>query len=97
MICLLVMTQDKSQRYAMQNGRVLETNIEELAAFLGVTFLMGINKLPSLKLYWATDEGLGNTLIQNTMTRQRYLDILENIHRRFHLKLVQLLTGSPFL
>ena len=77
---LFSLVRDESQRYAMQNGRVFETNDEELAAFLGVIFVMGINKLPSLKLYWATDEGLGNALIKNTMTRQRYMDILQNLH-----------------
>ena len=41
---------------------------------------MGINTLPTIKSYWSIDEGLGNPLIQKAMTRERFLDILQNIN-----------------
>ena len=41
---------------------------------------MGIHKLPKMRDYWSVDEGLGNTLIQKTMTRDRFLEILQNLH-----------------
>ena len=34
----------------------------------------------SIKSHWAVDEGLGNPLIQNTMARTRFVEILRNIH-----------------
>ena len=41
---------------------------------------MGIHKLPKLRDYWSVNEGLGNNLIQTTMTRDWFLEILQNLH-----------------
>ena len=38
--------------YATQKGRNFETTEGEMKAFLGINFIMGINKLPSLEDYW---------------------------------------------
>ena len=46
--------------YAQQNGRQFETNNEEMMAFLGMNYIMGINRLPSVKDYWQVDEYIGN-------------------------------------
>ena len=59
---------------------MFQTTLEELCAFLGINILMGIHKLPKMRDYWSVDEGLGNTLIQKTMTRDRFLEILQNLH-----------------
>ena len=77
---LLTMLKTESERYTAQNGRQFQISEEEINAFLGVNILMGIQKLPSIKSYWAVDEGLGNPLIQKTMTRTRFMEILRNIH-----------------
>ena len=77
---LLTLIKTESERYAEQNGRIFQTSIEELSAFLGINILMGIHKLPSMKDYWSVDDGLGNPLIQKAMTRSRFLDILQNLH-----------------
>ena len=69
----------KSERYAEQNGRMFQTTLEELCAFLGINILMGIHKLPKMRDYWLVDEGLRNTLIQKTMTRDRFFEILQNL------------------
>ena len=76
---LLLLLKTKSERYAEQNGRVVQTTLEELSVFLGINILMGIHKLPKMRDYWLVDEGLGNTLIQKTMTRDRFLEILQNL------------------
>ena len=78
--CLLTLIKVQSERYAEQNGRVYETTIDELAAFLGINILMGINRLPAIKDYWSLEEGLGNPLIQKAMTRSRFFEILQNMH-----------------
>ena len=70
----------ESERYTAQNGRQFQISEEELCAFLGANLLMGINKLPTMENYWSVDEGLRNSLIQNAMTRARFLEILQNIH-----------------
>ena len=77
---LLSMMKTESERYAAQNGREFKISEEELCDFLGVSILMGINKLPTIKSYWSVNEGLGNSVIQTAMARGRFLEILENIH-----------------
>ena len=73
---LLSLLKTESERYAEQNGRMFQTTLEELCAFLEINVLMGIHKLPKMRDYWPVDEGLGNTLIQKTMIRDRFLEIL---------------------
>ena len=41
---------------------------------------MGINKLPSVASYWEVEKYFGNDGIKNVMTRQRFQDILQNLH-----------------
>ena len=76
---LVLLLKNESERYAQQNGRIFSTTTEEISAFMGVNFLMGINNLP-IREYWSTSEGLGNSLIQKVMTRNRFMEILRNIH-----------------
>ena len=61
---LLSLLKTVSVRYAEQNGRMFQTTLEELCAFLGINILMGIHKLPKMRDNWSVVEGLGNTLIQ---------------------------------
>ena len=53
---------------------------DELKAFLGLDFIMGINKLPFLGDYWSTDKYIRNEKIQNVMTRTRFQSILQNFN-----------------
>ena len=77
---LLSLLKTELERYAEQNGRMLQNMLEELCAFLGISILMDIHKLPQMRDYWSVDEVLGNTLIKKTMTRDRFLEILQNLH-----------------
>ena len=45
---LLTLIKIESERYAAQNWRVFQTANDELAAFLGINILMGINRLPAI-------------------------------------------------
>ena len=77
---MLSLLKTESERYAKQSGRVFQTKLEELCAFLGIKILMGIHKPPKMRDYWSVDEGLGNILIQKMMTTDRFLEILQNLH-----------------
>ena len=83
---LLSLLKTESERYAEQNGRMFQTTLEELRAFLGINILIRIHKLPKMRDYWSIDEGLGNFLIQKTMTRNRFLEILQNLHFAYNLQ-----------
>ena len=45
----------ETNKYAQQNGRNFSRNSDEIRAFLGINFVMGINKLPSIDKYWAAE------------------------------------------
>ena len=70
----------ETNRYTTQKGLNFETVKNEMKAFLGVNFIMGINKLPSLEDYQSTDKCIGNEKIQNVTTRTRFQSILQNLH-----------------
>ena len=85
---------------------MFQTTLEELCAFLGINILMGIHKLPKMRDYWSVDEGLGNTLIQKMMTRDRFLEVLQNLRFADNLQklppkesesLIVLGNSDPFL
>ena len=77
---LLSLLKTELERYIEQNGRLLQTTLEELRSFFGINILMGSHKLPKMRDSWSIDEGLGNTLIQKTMIRDRFLEMLQNLH-----------------
>ena len=47
--------------------------------FLGIIFIIGINKLLCLENYWSTDKFIRNEKIQTVMTRRRFQSILQNL------------------
>ena len=77
---LLKIIVTETNRYVTQIGCNFETTEDEMKAFLGINFIMGINKLPSLEDYWSTDKCIGIEKIQNVMTRTRFQSILQNLH-----------------
>ena len=77
---LIDMIVEQSNLYAVQNGREFKTNAEEIRAFLGTNFIMTICKLPTLKCYWMADDFITNDGIRNIITRDRFMDILKNLH-----------------
>ena len=77
---LLEVIATETNRYATQKGCTFETTEYEMKAFLGIDFIMGINKLPSLEDYWSTDKCIGNGKIQNLITRTRFQSVLQNLH-----------------
>ena len=50
-----VLIVEQSNLYAHQNGRNFTITKEELKAFLGINFVVAINKLPTIAVYWRVD------------------------------------------
>ena len=77
---LLELIVEQSNFYAHHNRRNFTITKEELKAFLGINFLIAINKLPTIAEYWRVENLIGNDGIQNTMTRNYFCEILQNLH-----------------
>ena len=77
---LLEIIVTETNRYVTQKGRNFERTEDEMKAFLGINFIMGVNKFPSLEDYWSKDKCIGDEKIQNVMTRTRFQSILQNLH-----------------
>ena len=75
----LCRTATESIRYALQKGRRFTCTDQEIEVFIGVTYFMGLIKLPSLRDYWRTDD-LGVSFGRNAMPRDRYEEIRANLH-----------------
>ena len=46
-----------------------------MKAFLGIEFVVGINKLRFFKGYWSIDKCIENEKIENVMTKARFQSI----------------------
>ena len=65
---LLDLILKQSNLYALQNERKVLVTKEEMKAFLGINFVMEINKLPTIDDYWRSSDNLiGNGGIQKKM------------------------------
>ncbi|XP_028852305.1 piggyBac transposable element-derived protein 4-like [Denticeps clupeoides] len=56
------------------------TDGREMRAFLGLNVLMGVNQLPDLGMYWASDIFIGNAGFKKTMTARRFEKLNRNLH-----------------
>ena len=51
-----------------------------MRAFLGIIYIMSINKLPTIKSYRECGQYVGNEGIRNVMSRSRFEEILQHLH-----------------
>ena len=70
----------QTECYARQIGIAFETTAEEIKAFLGISILMGLVKLPSMRDNWTTDPELSAPFSSNIMTRARFELIRRCLH-----------------
>ena len=49
---IIKLTVAESNLYVQQKEREFQTNEQEMRAFLGINYVMSINKLPATKSYW---------------------------------------------
>ena len=66
---LIKLTVFESNLYAQQKEREFETNEQEMRAFLGISYVMSINKLSTIKSYWEYGQYVGDEGIRNVMSR----------------------------
>ncbi|KAJ8930925.1 hypothetical protein NQ314_016224 [Rhamnusium bicolor] len=57
-----------------------DTNRAEIEKLIGILMIMGINKLPQMRLYWSNNDMYSNERIKNTMTRNRFDMLLRCLH-----------------
>ena len=69
----------ESIRYALQNGKEFTCIDREIEVYFGITYFMGIVKLPSIRDYWRTDS-IGSDFVKNSMSWKRYEEIRQNLH-----------------
>ena len=77
---LLELLVEKSNLYAHHNGRNITVTKGKLKAFLGINFVMVINKLSMIAEYWRVDNLICNDGIQSTLIQNRSCEILQNLH-----------------
>ena len=70
----------ESNIYAEKKGVSLNLTLDEFQNVLGILFLSGYNKVPSTRLYWSNENDIRNDLVASTMTRNRFFEIIRNIH-----------------
>ena len=80
---LLEIIVTETNRYATQKVCNFETTEGEMKAFLGINFIMGINKLPSLEDYWLIDKYIGNEKIQNVEKGEKGIEFRFKCGTRF--------------
>lgn len=74
--------------YIVQKGkRIQPITKEELYAFLGIEFFCSYHRLPQKRHYWCCDSDLGVPIVTQTMTRERYKQILSVIHLNDNLSI----------
>ena len=62
----------ESTLYSQQNGHHFITNPEKMKVFLGTNYVMVVNQLPNISMYWYCDHLTGKNGIQNIFLRGRY-------------------------
>lgn len=73
--------QSESTKYALSlNCPDPKITISDLNSFFGILILSGYNKLPGKTFYWDSGEDVGNTFVQNSMRRDRFVSIMRFMH-----------------
>lgn len=73
-------TVSESNLYAQSKGVSLNLTIQEFQNVIGILFLSGYNKVPSIRLFWSNTNDTRNELVASTMSRNRFLEIIRHIH-----------------
>ena len=60
------------------NNLLLNTTLEEIRSFVGITLLMSTLGYPRIRMYWSDNFKI--PLITNTMTRNRFFKIRNFLH-----------------
>ena len=70
-----------------QERRVSPVTRQDVLGFIGINILMGYHILPSYILYWSNDPDIAVPFVSSVMTRDRFSQMLSNIHVNDNAKL----------
>lgn len=72
---------EQSQLYAkFKNTHDFQITKEDLKCFLGILIVSGYNVQCEMRNYWDTSGDLGNDMVKQAMSRNRFMEIVRNIH-----------------
>lgn len=86
---------DQTNSYASQsNAREWDpVTLPEIQAFIGMLILMGLHRLPNIRLYWSSDPLFRVNEIADVMTCKRFEKIMKYIHLNDNQKMAK--RGEP--
>lgn len=85
-------------RYAltMKNYPLFGLEDHELKAFIGFLKFSGYTTIPSEKLYWSNADDVGQDILKNAISRNKYLKIKANLHVQNNNSHPPVCTGKGF-
>ena len=66
--------------YSQQSRKSFLTNAKEMKAFKAVNYVMAVNELSSIQMYWDCGHFIGNVGMHNIFTRARYQEFFQNLN-----------------
>lgn len=71
---------EQSKLYALfKNVNDFDVTKDEIKCFIGILILSGYNGLPGKRFYWNSSLDKGNSLVKDSMRRDRFISILRFI------------------
>ena len=79
----------ESNLKSVLKGKSINLTADELRVFLGLNILMGYNPMHKMAHYWFGRDDLGVPAVLKAMTRDRFFEILSNLHLNDSSKMIQ--------
>ena len=71
---------EELKRYACQKGIEFTVSLQDMKIFFGILLLSGYQPLPSRRMYWTVHEDYRVAPVAQTMSRNRFEEILRFLH-----------------
>jgi len=81
-LCILIAqcTNERTDLHNKKNATIPQTDEDEVMILLGVMFVMCYNRLPNLSDYWSSNSPMGNQLIKNAISRNRFQILMSKLY-----------------
>lgn len=70
----------ESNRYALQHNKISNISVKGIKCVLGILTLSGYIQIPQRRMLWQKLNDTNNTLVSNSISRDRFEFILSNFH-----------------
>ena len=80
LILLIEIIVQQCNLYLQQNLRKFLTNVSEMKVLVGVNYIMTVNRLSSIPVFWDCNHYVGNVGIQNIFARPKNQVVVQNNH-----------------